>query len=114
MRNAILSLQEITSANGSSPVAVAQQGSLVYVLDAGGQVSVSGYRLTPGGRLQSIANSTAFLTAFAGGSHAASLSISPNGQFLLVTERVPNQIDAFPINEDGSFGSGSEHAKRGW
>jgi 6-phosphogluconolactonase len=92
VRNATLRLQDIISANGSSPVAVAQQGSLIYVLDAGGQVSVTGYRLRADGKLQSIANSKAFLTVFAGGSQAASLSISPNGQFLLVTERLPNQM----------------------
>ena len=97
-------IDEVTAA-GSEPVAVAQRGNLVYVLDAGGQGSVTGYRLQFDGTLTQIENSTAFLTPFGGGSGAGSLSISPNGRFLLVTERVANNVDAFPINADGTLGT---------
>jgi 6-phosphogluconolactonase (cycloisomerase 2 family) len=105
VRNSRLFLIDRISAAGSEPVAVAQQGSLVYVLDAGGQGSVTGYRLQHDGTLTQIENSTAFLTTFGGGSGAGSLSFSPNGRFLLVTERVANTVDAFPINADGTLGT---------
>ena len=105
VRNSRLFLIDEISAAGSEPVAVAQQGNLVYVLDAGGQGSVTGYRLQFDGTLTQIENSTAFLTPFDGGSGAGSLSISPNGRFLLVTERVANTVDAFPINADGTLGT---------
>ena len=105
VENSRLFLIDEISAAGSEPVAVAQQGNLVYVLDAGGQGSVTGYRLQFDGTLKQIENSTAFLTPFDGGSGAGSLSISPNGRFLLVTERVANTVDAFPINADGTLGT---------
>ena len=35
----------VTPSGGSSPVAVAQRGALVYVVNAGGQGSVVGFRL---------------------------------------------------------------------
>jgi 6-phosphogluconolactonase len=105
VRNSRLFLIDRISAAGSEPVAVAQQGSLVYVLDAGGQGSVTGYRLRYDGTLTQIKDSTAFLTPFAGASGPGSLSISPNGRFLLVTERVANTVDAFPINADGTLGT---------
>ena len=105
VRNSRLFLIDEVTAAGSEPVAVAQRGNLVYVLDAGGQGSVTGYRLQLDGTLRQIENSTAFLTPFGGGSGAGSLSISPNGRFLLVTERVANTVDAFPINADGTLGT---------
>jgi len=30
--------------------------------------------------------------------------LSPNGKFLLVTERLANNIDVFPINPNGTLG----------
>jgi 6-phosphogluconolactonase (cycloisomerase 2 family) len=105
VRNSRLFLIDEITAAGSEPVALAQRGNLVYVLDAGGQGSVTGYRLQYDGTLTQIENSTAFLTPFGGGSGAGSLSISPNGRFLLVTERVANTVDAFPINADGTLGT---------
>src|SRR5271156_2079359 len=100
-----LSLLDKTAAAGSSPVAVTVRGGLVYLLDAGGEGSVTGSRLQFDGTLAEIPNSTAFLTPFGGGSGAGALSISPNGHFLLVTERNSNQVDAFPIKGNGTLGA---------
>ena len=36
---------------------------------------------------------------------AASLSFSPDGQFLLVTEKLTNSIDAFHVKQNGTLGS---------
>ena len=88
-----LRLIDETLSGGSEPVAVAQQGSLVYVLNAGGQGSVVGFRLDNHGRLVQIDNSQVFLTTFAGNSGGSSLSFSPDGHYLLVTERVAGHVD---------------------
>jgi 6-phosphogluconolactonase len=96
-----LSLSDRVACGGSEPVAVAQRGNLVYVVNAGGTSNVVGFRLETNGKLSSIANSTAFLST--GNSGAASLSFSPDGQFLLVTEKVTNKIDAFRIRADGTL-----------
>ena len=52
-----------------------------------------GFRLRAAGRLTQIANSIRFLST--NSSEAASLAFSPDGQFLLVTERATNNIDVF-------------------
>ncbi len=87
---------------GSEPVAVAQHGNLVYVVNAGGSSNVSGFRLRSDGRLKPIPNSTAFLTTANSG--AASLAFSPDGRTLLVTEKLTNNIDAFPVSANGTLG----------
>ncbi len=97
-----LALFEKVPTRGSQPVAVAQWNNLVYVLNSGGPGSVVGFHLNLGGHLQPIQDATAFLSGNATG--GASLSISPDGQFVLVTERLANTIDAFRIQPDGTLG----------
>lgn len=86
---------------GSQPVAVAQWRNLVYVLNSGGSGSVVGFRLNQGGQLKQIPDSTVFLSANATG--GASVTISPDGQFLAVTERLANLIDIFRITANGTL-----------
>jgi 6-phosphogluconolactonase len=88
---------------GSNPVSVAQYQNLVYVLNQGGAGTVVGFRLNGGGQLRAINNSTAFLSANAVG--GASITISPDGRFVAVTERLANNIDIFPVNADGTLGA---------
>src|SRR5579864_4588208 len=97
-----LHLADKQASGGSEPNAVAQHGNLVYVLNVGGSSNVVGFRLNPGGQLRKISNSIHFLTA--NNSNAASLAFSPDGQFLLVTERATNNIDAFHVQDDGTLG----------
>jgi 6-phosphogluconolactonase (cycloisomerase 2 family) len=102
VQGANLNLLGDVPCGGSEPVAVAQQGKLVYVVNAGGASNVTGFQLGANGSLKQIANSTAFLST--GNSGAASLSFSPDGQFLLVTEKLTNNIDAFHIQIGGTLG----------
>jgi len=96
-----LTLVDKETSGGSEPNAVAQHGNLVYVLNVGGSSNVVGFRLNAGGQVQRIPNSIRFLTT--NNSEAASLAFSPNGQFLLVTERATNNIDAFRVQADGTL-----------
>jgi 6-phosphogluconolactonase (cycloisomerase 2 family) len=102
VHGAMLSIVDRVPCGGSEPVAIAQHGDLVYVVNAGGASSVSGFRLERNGRLRPIPDSIAFLST--GNSGAASLSFSPDGQFLLVTEKITNNIDGFHIQIDGTLG----------
>jgi len=102
VHGANLSLVDRVPCGGSEPVAVAQQGNLVYVVNAGGTSNVTGFRLDQNGKLRAIPDSIAFLST--GNSGAASLSFSPDGQFLLVTEKLTNNVDAFHIQIDGTLG----------
>jgi 6-phosphogluconolactonase len=88
---------------GSEPVAVAEHNDTVYVLDAGGNGAIVVYRADNLGRLHQIRNSTVHLTATHSG--GSSISVSPDGRTLAVIEKVPNNIDTFPIHPDGTLGS---------
>jgi 6-phosphogluconolactonase len=98
----LLDLVDVTPCGGSEPVAVVQHGNLVYVLNAGGSSNVVGFYLERSGRLRQIQNSISFLTTASSG--AASLSFSPDGQTLLVTEKSTNKIDVFQVHADGRLG----------
>ncbi len=102
VRHAALTFVDKAPSGGAEPVAVAQWNDLVYVLNAGGPGSVVAFRLDGNNNLKQIRNSTVFLTANTTG--ASSVSISPDGQFLVVTERTPNNIDIYPIKTDGTLG----------
>jgi 6-phosphogluconolactonase len=101
VHKAELILLNKTASEGVQPSAVAENGGLVYVLSSGGPGSVVGFRLDFGGQLKEIKNSTRLLTGTTSG--GASLSFSPDGQFLLVTERVANNLDAFHVEADGTL-----------
>ena len=97
-----LKLGGIVPSGGSGPVAIAERDGLVYVLNASADSNVTGFRLNFSGELTPIHNSIRYLsTANSGGS---SLAFSPDGKFLLVTEKVTNNIDAFPVEADGTLG----------
>ena len=102
VKGANLNLLETVPCGGSEPVAVAEHGSLVYVVNAGGASDVVGFRLAADGHLKQIAGSTTYLST--GTSEPGSLSFSPDGQFLLVTERLTNNVDVFHIQSNGKLG----------
>src|SRR5262249_42962139 len=64
--------------------------------------NVVGFSLERDGRLRRLGKSIAFLTT--GNSGAASLAFSPDGQFLLVTEKLTNRVDVFHVQLDGTLG----------
>src|SRR4029077_14719893 len=97
-----LALVDKKLTGGAEPNAVAQHGGLVYVLNVGGSSNVVGFSVSGNGQLRQIPNSTRFLTT--NNSEGASLAFSPNGQFLVVTERATNNIDVFHVQDDGTLG----------
>jgi 6-phosphogluconolactonase (cycloisomerase 2 family) len=70
------------------------------VVNTGGSSSVAGF-LLEGGHLHYIKNSLSFLSTNTSG--AASITFSPDGQFLAVTERLTNNIDVFKVLADGKL-----------
>jgi 6-phosphogluconolactonase (cycloisomerase 2 family) len=88
---------------GAFPVAVAEHNGIVYVLNAGGNGAIVAFRADRFGHLSQIPDSTALLTATNSG--ASDISISPNGNTLVVIEKDPENIDTFPINPNGTLGT---------
>lgn len=88
---------------GSEPVAVAEHNGTVYVLNAGGNGAIVPFRTDGLGRLRQINAPTVHLTATHSG--GSSISVSPDGRTLAVIEKVPNNIDTFPIHPDGTLGA---------
>src|SRR6202000_919241 len=71
---------------------------LVYVLNAAGASSVVGFWFN-GGRLTRIPNSIRYLSGTAVG--PGSVAFSPDGHWLIVTEKATPSIDAFKVLADG-------------
>ena len=105
-----LDLRDRVPTGGSEPNAVAQHGRLVYVLNTAGSSSVVGFRLV-GDHLVRIPDSLRFLSAnFV---NSASLAFTPDGRYLLVTERTTNKIDVFRVLADGSLSELTINASAG-
>jgi len=108
VQDASLFLVNKVPTGGAMPVSVAQRQNRVYVLNQGGSGAVVGFNMDPVGHLTQIPNSTALLSAdlVAG----ADVSISPDGQFVVVIEQLANpgsesnNIDTFRIRPDGTLG----------
>jgi 6-phosphogluconolactonase (cycloisomerase 2 family) len=100
-----LHLAQVLSSGGSFPVGFAVHDRLVYVLDAGDQGYVSGYRIA-GGMLHPIQGSTRALNLGNATppfflSSPAQAGFSPDGAHLIVTTKTNNTVDVFSIGPDG-------------
>ncbi|HEV2381802.1 MAG TPA: beta-propeller fold lactonase family protein [Terriglobia bacterium] len=88
------------SSGGTEPVSLALYKDLVYVLNAGGTPNITGFELNPNGTLRMLAGSSRPL---AGGTAAgpAQVGFTPDGSFLVVTEKNTNLIDTYRVLDSG-------------
>jgi 6-phosphogluconolactonase len=94
---------DTVSSGGAFPVAVTEHNGTVYVLDAGGSGAIVAFKVDGFGRLHAIENGSVFLTGTNSG--GSSLSVSPNGAWLVAIEKASNSIDIFPVHADGTLGA---------
>ena len=105
-----LARRQVISSAGQFPVSVTVHGDLLYVLDAGGDGSVSGFRIV-GGKLWPLADSTRsleldntdpplFISA------PAQVGFDGTGDHLVVTTKNHNQIDVFSVRSGGTLSAG--------
>ena len=100
-----LRLEQVLPSGGSFPAGIAVHGNLVYVLDAGGQGHVSGFRIW-NGELHPIAGSTRSLglanatPPFFLGSPAQA-GFTPSGEHLVVTTKTGNTVEVFSVGDGG-------------
>jgi len=111
VEGAELALVQRVPSGGSSPVAIAQHGRLLYVLNDGGNDNVVGFTIEHGGHLVRIQNSLALLSNNDAG--ASGLALSPDGQFLAVTERLNGIIDIFHVQANGTLSTAKTSASNG-
>jgi 6-phosphogluconolactonase len=102
VHGSMLDLVDKVPCGGSEPVSVAEHNYLVYVANAGGNSNVVGFYLNANGKLAEIPGAISFLSTSNSG--PGSVAFSPDGQFLLVTEKVTNNIDAFQVQKNGKLG----------
>ncbi|HEY5061101.1 MAG TPA: beta-propeller fold lactonase family protein [Gemmatimonadaceae bacterium] len=96
-----LTLAGTVSSGGTTPISIAEHGHLLYVLNTSSN-TVSGFRTAGNARLVALPNSTRSLAS--GASGAAAVRFTPDGRFLIVSERVSNRLEVFAVNENGRLG----------
>lgn len=94
-----LALRQVISSGSVAPVSVAlRNDKLMYVLHYGSR-DITGFTLSPGGRLNALANSTRTLAgAYRGAGH---LRFTPNGKLLVVSDMVNRMIQTFTLDANG-------------
>jgi 6-phosphogluconolactonase len=99
---AALTLASRTPSGGLQPISVTISGSVVYVLNAGGDGNISGFHLGGDGALTPIAGSTRSLSGTNVG--PAQVSFSPDGRRLIVSEKSTNLLDVYAVDANGVAG----------
>jgi 6-phosphogluconolactonase (cycloisomerase 2 family) len=90
-------LVDRTPSGGTQPVSVAARDGLVYVLNAGGENDVAGFRLDGRGGLHAIAT----LPLSAASVTPTDVGFSPDGDTLVVTEKDTGIIDTYSLDRRG-------------
>ncbi|GAB2189488.1 lactonase family protein [Sessilibacter sp. MAH2] len=99
-RKGVKLIQTIDS-QGDRPISLTQTDDLLYVVNEGTD-NIAGYKVKKDGKLEILENSVASLSG--SGTAPAQISFSPDGDFLIVTEKLTNLIVTYPVLEDGRPG----------
>jgi 6-phosphogluconolactonase (cycloisomerase 2 family) len=90
------------ASGGDMPISVTVHGAWVYVVNAGGAGNISGFQLSASGDLSSITGSTRPLSG--AGTGPAQIEFSPDGRWLVVTEKNTNMIVTYAVSHEGVAG----------
>jgi len=108
-----LELRSVTPSGGSMPNSITVRGDIVYVLNNGGTGlgNITGFHLTRRSVLVPIAGSTRPLSA--AGSDPAQVSFTPDGDSLVVTEKMTSRILTWSVGRDDRPLAGEVHESQG-
>jgi 6-phosphogluconolactonase len=93
-----LSLAGTSSSGGVAPTSVDERDGRVYVLNSGGTPGVTAFRARDDGTLAAIPGGT---QAIPGALGAAQVAVNPDGDALVVTERLSNRLDTLALDAAG-------------
>jgi 6-phosphogluconolactonase (cycloisomerase 2 family) len=100
-RDGSLDRQGTVSSGGTRPVSLAVHDKLLYALNTGDS-RLQGFRVTGDARLVPLPGTGTSLAPGADG--AAAVRFTPDGRFLVVSERVSNRLEVFPVRPNGRLG----------
>ena len=106
-----LELIDTIASGGQDPRSIAVSESLVYVLNTAEPASVAGFAIQTDGRLQPIEGSSRPLSA--PDADPAQVAFSPDGRYLVVTERGTNSLSVYTVDENGLLSDLSTIASSG-
>lgn len=98
-----LTLAHTESSWGTGPNSVSVYGNMLYVLNHGSD-NIHGFWIGSGGTLTSIPGSNQSLSATS--VDAPQISFTPNGDWIVVTEKATNIISTFRVKNNGSVNPG--------
>ncbi len=97
--NGSLTLASRVASGGSFPVSLSFRAGLLYVVNGKGDANISGFQVAADGTLTPLAGSTRALPGSDQG--PGSIRIRPDGRAIVVTERMTNHLDVFPLSAQG-------------
>jgi 6-phosphogluconolactonase (cycloisomerase 2 family) len=89
---------DVEPSGGTTPTSVTVHDDVLYVLNAGGDGSIVGFR-THHGNLRQLPGSARPLSGT--GTAPAQVAFTPDGDALVVTERATQKIDLYDVGRDG-------------
>lgn len=111
VRETGLALASRTPSGGTQPISVTASGGVVYVLNAGGDGNITGFRLGQAGELTPIAGSTRPLSGE--NVDPAQVSFSPDGRQLVVSEKATSRLDVYAVDLQGVADTAASRASAG-
>jgi len=107
-----LTLIDKIASGGVRPISLTVYENLLYVLNEGGTPNITGFTIEDDGTLTPLEGSTRPLV---GGAMAdpAQVGFSPDGSYLVVTEKMGNRLDTYAIDKGGLPGAPVANASNG-
>jgi 6-phosphogluconolactonase len=85
------------ASGGDQPISLTLKHGILYVLNAGAESNITGFRVTHDGRLSALQGSTRPLSGAA--VQPAQVQFNNTGDFLVVTEKATDKIDLYSVEE---------------
>jgi 6-phosphogluconolactonase len=106
-----LTRTDVESSRGDKPISVTTKGSLVYVLNAGGNGNIRGFRRDTNGALTFISGSKRPLSGSA--TKPVQIGFNPSGNYVFVSERATDRLTRYSISASGAAGAPQATASAG-